>query len=656
MNAPYLPGKTAPREYPISRYLPALPGGLLDAYLPPRLQAGTWVCFPFGDAPQQAIDAARLGYRVLVITSNPVLAFLQETLASPGENSQWMAALAKLAATRVAGQRLEPYLHSLYHTECPACGITIPATAFLWRRNAAAPHARLLTCPECGASGLYRTTSADTEHLQTLQRSYGLHSGRALQRVAPLDDPLRPQAEAAIKTYLPRALIALFTLLNQAQRLHLPQAQEHRLHALLLAVCDRANTLWPHPETNARPRSLQTPAVFAEWNLWQALEEAANAWSSPQAVPCVRWPQMPPPSGGICLYHGKLQEAAQAIREVKPGALIAPIPSPNAPFWKQAILWSGWLWGRESIGPWKGLLRRYRYTWDWHTALLSEAWQTLIPALRPQTPVLGLLAEDNPAYLRAALIAAEHGGLHFEAMALRPGEGIQIHWQTSENATSPPAASPQKLQQIARQGVLQHLQARAESAPWNVLHAAALSALANQRALTAPAPKTPEKCYKLITAALRPPFTDPQERLRYTPQQAATPRTRRYYLHPLPADTLSVADRAEMCVVQTLVRAPGCSLPDLEAALCQSLPGLLTPEHPLLLAILDSYAENVEGKYRLRAEDAPQKRRADLKEVAHSLETIGKRMGARVTREGDNTPMVRWHPAGESVPHIFYVI
>ncbi|RMF50308.1 MAG: hypothetical protein D6755_01325, partial [Anaerolineae bacterium] len=33
-----------------------------------------------------------------------------------------------------------------------------------------------------------------------------------------------------------------------------------------------------------------------------------------------------------------------------------------------------------------------------------------------------------------------------------------------------------------------------------------------------------------------------------------------------------------------------------------------------------------------------------------------KRMGARVTREGDNTPMVRWHPAGESVPHIFYVI
>ncbi len=655
MNAPYLPGKTPPKTYPLARHLPAFPGGLMEAYLPPRLPRGAWVCFPFGEAPLQAIEAARLGYRVLVVTSNPVLAFLHEILASPGEEAQWQAALAHLAATRIAEQRLEPYLRGLYDTECPACGKTIPATAFLWRRNAAAPHARLLTCPHCGASGLYRATPADVRQLQPLQRSYGLHSGRALQRVTPPGDPLRPQAEAALKTYLPRALVALFTLLNQAQRLRLPQAQQRRVHALLLAACDRATTLWPHPETGSTPRSLRTPAVFSEWNVWQTLEEAAAQWSGAQSVPCVRWPQMPPASGGICVYRGRLQEAAPVVQELEPGALIAAIPRPNAPFWKQAILWSGWLWGREAIGPWKSLLRRYRYTWDWHTALLGEAWQAILPALTPQTPILGLLPEDTPACLRAALIAAEHGGLHLHALARRPGEGVQIHWQSGRREPPPTSRSTRELQNIALQGALQHLAERAESTPWDTLHAAALCALAEQRALTAPDPESPERNYKMTTAALRRPFAAPPKNLRFTPPQAA-PRARRYSLHPRPSGILPLADRAEMCVVRTLIRHPGYTLAEVDAALCEALPGLLTPERALLLAILDSYAEEAGGRYRLRVEDAPQKRRADLRAVARALESIGERLGARVAREGEDAPRVRWHPAGESAPYVFHII
>ncbi len=655
MNAPYLPGTEPPPRHPLSRHLPPLPGGILEAWLPAQAPSGAWVLFPFAEAPLLTLEAARLGYRVLAVSSNPVLAFLQEILAEPGEAALWRGVLAQLAATRVDGQRLEPYIQALYATPCPACGTRIPARAFLWRKNAAAPHARLLACPECGLEGLHRSVESDAEHLAALQRSYGLHSGRALQRVAPPGDPLRPQAEAALKAYLPRALTALFTLLNQAERLRLPPPQQKRLHALLLAACDRANTLWPHPAGTARPpRTLSAPPVFAEWNLWQALEEAAEAWSGPRRADLRLWPQMPPPAGGVCLYRGRLRQAAAELDGLRPAAVIAALPRPNAAFWKQSILWSGWLWGR--IGHWKPLLRRYRYTWDWHAALLAEAWRTLVPALPPDTPILGLMGEDAPAFLRAALIGAESGGLRLEGLARRPHAGAQARWRAR---LSPPAAAlpPDALQALARRGILRHLEARAEAAPWDALHAAALESLAEAGQLTALEPNSPERASKRLTAALRRPFTPLPEGLRYSPVQARSERSRCYWLAQPPRGALSLADRAEMAVVQALTRAPETPFHALEQAVCAALPGLLTPEQALVQAVLDSYAEERGEGYRLRAEDAPAKRRGDLKRIAAALEALGRRLGARVARGGAETaPAVRWQPAGEARPLVFHVI
>lgn len=650
MNAPYLPGEAPPPAFPLNRYLPSLPEGMLRGWLSERVAAGGWVLFPFGEAPALALEAARLGYRVLVATSNPVLAFLQEILADPGEASLWQSALAHLAASRIEDQRLEPYLRAMYATTCPRCGAHISARAYLWHKGASEPHARLLTCPHCGESGLHPLEETDRALLPPLQRSYALHHARALQGVTPPGDALREQAEAALKIYLHRPLIALFTLINQAQGLELLPPQRKRLEALLLSACDRANTLWPHPEAVKPLRTLATPAIFTEWNLWEVLEEAPAAWAqTASGVPVRTWPDLPPAGGGICIFPGRLREAAPALESLRPQAVIAPLPRPNAAFWKQAILWSGWLWGRASIGAWKPLLRRYRYTWEWHAELLGEAWKTLSPHLPPDTPLLALLDGDEAPFLRAAVVSLANGGMTCESLALRPAEGAQIRARTGE-PQPPSSAAPGALRSLALEGIRAHLQERGESAPWSCLHAAGLRSLAQAGALTFAAPG---QTYRQVTGLLR--LHPLPEGLRAAPAQAQSGQMRRYWLEAPPAEILSLADRAEMAAVRALAQRAPLPFPALDAAVCAALPGLLTPEEDLLRMVLASYAAEGEAGFALREDEAPAKRRADLREMAATLKEVGSRLGAGVTSEGAVTPVVSWH-FGEGAAIHFCVI
>ncbi|GAB4522316.1 MAG: hypothetical protein Fur0018_03850 [Anaerolineales bacterium] len=651
MDAPYLPGNAPPPQHPLSRYLPALPAGLLaSAPLLTDIPPGSWLLFPFGESPSLAIEAAALGYRVLVITSNPILAFLHRALTVTGDPLLWQNALARLSAARLLEHRLEPYILSHYLTPCPSCGNLIPAQAFLWRKNAPAPHARLITCPHCHTSGLHTNHPADSERLAPLQRSAPLHYARALQLVTPPGDDLRPQAEAALRTLFPRPLSLLFTLLNQAQQLSLPEPIQLRLQALLLYACDRTSSLWPHPYTHARPTSLTPPPVFTEWNLWLALEEGLTAWQqAAHPLPCTTWPELPPPQGGICIYPARLREAAQHLPDLHPAAVIAPLPRPNPAFWKQAILWSAWLWGRAAIGPWKPILRRYRYTWDWQTALLTNAWRALLPAIPKHTPFLILLDEDHPAFARTALLSAQAGGLHIHALALRPEQGIQIHARPA--GTSPPAPPPHDLPAFLRSAARQHLTARAESAPGHILQIAALDALVrpHQHLAAIAADISPEQASRRIKAALRAAFASPHEDFHTAPEHSPNPITARFWLTRQPL-TPSLADHAEIALVHALHHNPGASLPQLETTVCASLPGLLTPEQPLLRTILTSYAVTTpQGGYRLREEDTPKNRRADLLEIAARLEQIAARLKLPASRSNQDPPIVTWETPSAAV-------
>ena len=124
-----------------------------------------WVIDPLGTSPLSALEAARAGYRVLVVANNPVLAFMLETLAAAPRPEDFQAALAALASTRRADERLEVHLKALYSTPCAACESEAQAEAFLWRRGEAAPYARVYHCPVCHDEGERPLTLLDSERL-----------------------------------------------------------------------------------------------------------------------------------------------------------------------------------------------------------------------------------------------------------------------------------------------------------------------------------------------------------------------------------------------------------------------------------------------------------------------------------------------------------
>ena len=448
---PFQAGRAPARAEPLGRYLPPIPAGIIATWLGERLPAGAWVLDPFGASPRLAIEAAQAGYRVLVAANNPIARFLTEMAANPPARAEFQAALSELAAAYKGDERIEPHLRALYETECAACGQKVMAEAFIWERaaqerGADGPQAAIYQCPACGNSGEHPATPADLRRAAQFT-SGGLHRARALERVAPPHDPDRAHAEEAIEAYLPRAVYALFTLINKLDGLSLPEGRMRCLHALLLSACERGNKLWAYPTERERPRSLLTPPRFRENNLWLALEQAVERWeAAPDGipVPLAVWPNQPPETGGICLFEGRLKDLAACLPDLPIQAVASALPRPNQAYWTLSALWAGWLWGREAVGPFKSVLRRRRYDWGWHTSALHAALGHLAPLLGEGTPFLGLIGENEPGFLTAALAAADAAGFDLQGLALRPETGqAQIAWRQRRPRPAAPAG-PQR--------------------------------------------------------------------------------------------------------------------------------------------------------------------------------------------------------------------
>jgi hypothetical protein len=490
-DTPYLSGITPIKPYPLARYLPPYFEGCARTWLEgvlPRESGKVnplWVLDPFGASPRSDIEAAQSGYRVLVAANNPIARFLLEMTANPPSEAELQAALAELASSSKGDERMEPHIRSLYTTTCNQCSQPVMVEAFLWEKGATGPYARIYNCASCGASGEYPAIAVDMEKASHFA-SGGLHRARALERIAPSDDPDRIHAEEALSVYLPRAVYVLFTLINKLEGLNLSQSQRNLLAALLLTACDQANTLWQHPPRRERPRQLTVPPRFRENNIWLALERSINLWTSDHPpVPLTVWPELPPPSGGVCLFEGRLRdleglsEHAESLQK-QIGAVLAVLPRQNQAFWTLSALWSGWLWGRQSVGPFKSVLRRRRYDWAWHTAGLTVAFNSLVPVLSPSTPILGLVNEAEAGFLTSALLGADLTGLELDGLALRSGsDQAQIHWRLSPDSEGelpalPLAALAASAHQAASKSALEFLRSIGQPTQYLSMHAAAL--------------------------------------------------------------------------------------------------------------------------------------------------------------------------------------
>lgn len=706
----FTPGEKPARSEPLGRYLPPIPSGVISAWLNKEIPAGEWVLDPFGAAPRLAVEAAQAGYRLLVAANNPVARFLLEMAAAPPCHDELRASLAELASARKGDERIEPHIRSLYRTQCVRCGQETTAEVFLWEKGATVPFARLYHCPYCGDEGERASTRADLERAAQFT-SAGPHWARALERIAPLHTPDRVHAEEALEAYLPRAVYALFTMLNKLDGLALSSTQRRCLQALLLGACDRGNTLWAYPTSRERPRQLLTPARYREHNLWLALEKGIEIWGQDSsrriAVPLTIWPEQPPVSGGICVFEGRLKDLAYSLSEFPIRAVAAAIPRPNQAFWTLSALWAGWLWGREAIGPFKSVLRRRRYDWGWHTSALYAAFSHLATMLKGEIPMLGLVGEVEFGFLTATLTAASAAGFELQDIALRSETSqAQILWKNGLESEIGLTA-----EKAGQKAALEYLQQRGEPAAFLPMASAALSGIVRcQGRLFSSADKphaseeiddddprlsieageaSPTNLFIQAQSLVRSALSYRSGYIRFGVgdsgqreiEQSALPgqletqgeeksksasetsETGLWWLKDCSYTSTPLADRLEMAFVPYLIRHPGCTLAEIDQALCLQFPGLFTPELETIQVLLESYAELCPGsslKWQIRPQDQPPARRRDLEETRKLLHQLGQKLGFRATisesSSGRSRSVIMWSDLSSQPQYWFYPI
>ncbi len=634
---------------PLERYLPPVPRGVAGAWLQQHAAPGSWVLEPFGASPHWAVEAARAGYRVLVAANNPIAHFLIEMHAQPPSAEALTAALAMLGAARRGDERLEPAILELYLTECPGCQTQIPAEAFIWEREAEAPHAKLLHCPQCGTEGEFPCDEHDQARAAAHHMS-GPTLARALERIAAKDDTDRQHAEEALQAYLPRAAYALITIINRMSSLDATEDEQRLLSALLLSACDRATKLWAHPSGRLRPRQLNAPPQFREYNIWFEMERSIALWAqASEPLPVTLWPAAPPESGGVCIYEGRMRDLATEIQDLPLAAVVTSIPRPAPAFWTLCALWAGWLWGREAIGPFVLVLRRKRYDFAWHTEALHAALAAVAECIADKTPVLALLPESESGLQAAVAVAANLAGLRIHGMAYRHA-AAEMQLLLRKGAAQ--AASEAQAEAV-RRAAQYTLKERGQPSAYEYLQAAALNLLNKQAQMGVSAEvKEPGEIFTHTRRQIETSLTMHGDFVQYN-GNADHPESGLWWPKAPATERTALDDRVEMAVVRSLLRnAPQDTLAH-DGALCAIFPGLLTPHPALMQAVLQSYAVEQDGLWQLAPEDQPRQRRADLAEMRAALRSLGQRLGYSID-EGEDAPL-RWLRNGEPVFN-FYVI
>jgi hypothetical protein len=631
----YIPGLSPAEPGPLARFTPPLEEGVISMWLPLHAPSGSWVLDPFGFSPRLALEAARAGYRVLVTVNNPITRFLLEMSARPPAETDFKAALADLSSAKKGEERLGAHLQSLYLTTCEKCGNDVYADSFLWRKGEDAPYARVYTCPNCDDAGERPVTSQDIEKARKIAGTDNLHRSRAFERVTALEDEDRVYAEEAIAHYLPRPLYFLTTVINRIDSLNLTPERRRALNALILVACDAGNTLWDHPSERPRPKQLNIPNQFREYNLWNQLEGGLAQWTETgSGVPMETWPNEVPAEGGVCIFEGRLQDLDDEIKKQLPiRAVIGSLPRPNQAFWTLSALWSGWLWGRDAVEPYKRALRRRRYDWAWNATALNAVFAHLFDWLQLGTPVFGLLSEPEPSALTSVLTAASVAGFDLKSLALRTQyDPVQLLWTCGEHLRR---QSRIANAQEVREAIQSHLSERGEPASYLHVHAAGLIALTTSRALRQNNQEFDEALrgtQALIQAALE----EDGRFVHYSSGESVDTGLWGLALDPSAARSKSgateanapdsLSDQVEIAVVTFLQKNPESIFLDIEQDLYPRFPGLLTPSKAMIYSVLSSYAEKESAEWTLRPEDVASARRDELKKIAGLIEAIGRRL------------------------------
>ncbi len=652
---PFIPGSNRPSVFPLARFLPPVPAGMVENWLKRNLSSESWIIDPLGSSPLFDLEAAQAGYRVFVTCVNPILSFMLETIAKAPSRNDFQAALSELATARLGNERLETHLQSLYQTECSACGNTIQAQAFLWKKQEMQPFARQYRCPYCGDEGERLMGEKDLQRLELLTKSAGLHHARATERVRVDNAQAMTTAQEALKTYLPRSIYFLFTLINKVEGLPLTEERRNLLTALLITACDAGNNLWAWPNPRTRPRQLSTPPQFRENNLWLTIENASSEWNIlSNAIPVTHWPELPPSEGGICLYNGRIKTLEQLPGITQASTTAVVIPRPNQAFWTLCALWSGWLWGQKALSALRSALIRKRYDWHWFTyALYNNLLYLRRATNNAENKLLAIMPELTPGFFSATLLATEAAGFHLQDIAFEPDQAIaQGVWSFKKQQPPYIESTFSRSKEIMRDYLIKINQ----PATYLQLHVASLSQIASKFGL----PSLQSQPKPELIGKIQTEFENALINSTYFTHlrgQSEQIKSGTWWLKK--ADEmkeLPLYDRAEIELVRFLNNNPGGTFQEIYTSLCERLPGLLTPALSFVQACLESYAipkQENKDYWVIRSAETVTNRRMDIVDIQGKLIRLGQRLGFYTQQHQES---ILWLNSSNQPIYTFFVI
>jgi hypothetical protein len=652
----YLDSNIITSSEALFRYLPAYPAGVFPAWVKNevKLTKGEWIIDPYCATPFTALELALEGYRVLMVSNNPIVNFWVETLSQAPSDSVFKAALSELSKIRRGDEWLDHHLNSIYTIQCPFCNQNIPALSFLWKKGDSYPYSCLYRCNNCQNEGEKPCTQDDFDKINSIGNDK-LNRARALQRVVDLNSDIKEDVLESLENYLARPLYFITTLINKIEGSVIPLDRKKLLYALILSACDYGNSLWGYPAGRNHPKQLITPPVFKENNLWLSLENSIKTWCRQvKPVELTRYPQIPGPSGGICLYQGKLKSISAFPDLIQPKAIACMFPRPNQAFWTLSALWSGWLWGREAVAPLKNTLERKRYDWNWlDNALLGSLHHlnTLLPA---QTPLFSILSELDPGFISAALRATSSSGFSLKSAALNEEDEIfQIYWESGPDIHPAESSS---FENSLRQATTSFLSQNVEPVSYLRLLSHALLEVCDNKSIVKIKPKNSISPIRLIQSSFDTLLTTSSTIIRF--QQEHTGLEASMWGLRKPLETLSLTDHIEMDIVNNLQKKPLQTMDEIQHQVFEQFPGLLTPSKELITTCLQSYAEEASplpgfpGKWQLHSREQPSARKKDIDIVIDILSRIGILMGYKVA---DHNPLL-WIATDGLIDFVYYVM
>ncbi|MDQ2693402.1 MAG: hypothetical protein M3Y68_15300, partial [Chloroflexota bacterium] len=338
---------------------------------------------------------------------------------------------------------------------------------------------------------------------------------------------------------------------------------------------------------------------------------------------------------------GRLKDLAEEVKkEIPIKAVVGSLPRPNQAFWTLSALWAGWLWGPEAVEAYKPALRRRRYDWAWNATASNAAFTHLFGLLHLGTPFFALLSEPEPSFLTSALTAASAAGFDLRSVAMRTEhDPIQILWTCGEHLKRLPGEA--RIEDV-REAIQTHIEERGEPASYLHVHAAGLIELAKSHALKQKDQEFDEALREVQALIERALEEDPRFVHHSSGESVETGlwglNTTGDVLPPKDASQNrsgeSLSDRVEIAVVSFLQKHPNSIYLEIAHDVYPRFPGLLTPSHGIIYAVLSSYAGKEAGTWRLRPEDVAATRRSELNAISNLLEALGKRLDYSTRREG----------------------